>query len=125
MSRGPGRRQRLVLAALAAVGDIAYVTVTDVGLRAVDRSMTRAEYRALNRAAWLLRGRGRLHVGKLTGTDYRGRLAARLVVWTCRNCSLRLTSEHIPALPCLYCKTPTVRRAEPVKPRETPGRAYY
>jgi hypothetical protein len=72
--------------------------------------MTPAEYRALNRSAWLLRDRGRLHVGRLDGYDYRGQAAQRLVVWTCRNCSTVAKGEHIPAVPCLTCKTPTVRR---------------
>ncbi|MBA3290235.1 MAG: hypothetical protein H0U17_01935 [Actinobacteria bacterium] len=111
MSRGPGRWQTTILEALEGAGHLAYVQVTNVGLDALGRSMTMSEYRALNRAAWLLKKRGALHLGAGAGMDYRGRTAKRLVAWTCANCSLDGSSEHIPALPCLNCDEPTQRRA--------------
>ena len=110
MSRGPGRWQRQLLDALDRAGRLCYVPVADAGLAAVGRSMTGAEYRSLIRAAWLLERRGALHLGKPLGSDYTGRPNLRLLAWRCANCSHAATSEHIPALPCFYCKTPTTRR---------------
>jgi len=115
VSRGPGRWQAAILEALEVAGHLAYVPVSDVGLDLLGRSMSLSEYRALNRAAWLLRARGALHLGAGAGMDYRGRTAKRLVAWTCANCSLDGSSEHIPAVPdppCFYCGEPTQRRTK-------------
>lgn len=110
MSLGPGRWQRLLLSALSDVGHFRCAVVADVGLATLDRSMTTSEYRALNRAAWLLQIRGALHVQKAAGTDYLGRSTTRVLVWTCPMCSLAGTSEHIAATPCFWCGTPTQLR---------------
>jgi hypothetical protein len=110
VSRGPGRWERLILDELQRIGDIAYLRVSEAACIALDRSLTPSEYRALNRAAWLLRTRGRLHLGKALAPDYTGRMNQTLVAWTCVKCSHGATGEHIPALPCAYCKEPTERR---------------
>lgn len=115
MSRGPGRWQRELLAALRDAGDFNYVWVSGVGLAALGRSFTPSEYRAMNRAAWLLRDRGHLHLGKMLDRNFIGRLSAQVYAWTCPNCSHVATGEHIPALRCMFCKTPTTDRA-PYRP---------
>lgn len=109
MSRGPGRRQQLVLDMVAEVGHLVPVPVTAWATATLGRSMTRAEYRAVVRAVWQLHQRGGVHAQHAVGTDYTGRAARRLIVWTCANCSYAAAGEHIAALPCLYCKQPTSR----------------
>lgn len=103
MSRGPGRWQRELLTALDAVPELSPLVVADVGLQSIDRSMTPSEYRALNRAAWLLQQAGRAHLSKLTGRDYRNVRAQRLVIYRCANCSHVTGREHLAAAPCLNC----------------------
>lgn len=110
MSRGPGRWQRYIMATLAERGPFKPLLVLDVGLDVLDRSMTLSESRALLRAARLLQWRGSLHLDRLPAFDCCGRLMARLAAWSCPNCSPVITGEHIPALPCFWCKTPTTER---------------
>jgi hypothetical protein len=110
MSRGPGRWQQVIIAALGAAGNGSYVNVTDVAIEQVERSLTPSEYRAVNRAVWLLKRRGRLHLALVTSRDYRGRTARILAAWTCFKCSAAATGEHLPTLPCFYCKAPTEER---------------
>lgn len=109
MSRGPGRWQRLILAALRDVWHFAPVWPTNVAVTELGGPMTQAEYRAVIRATWLLNKRGALHAEHERGIDYTGRVARRLMAWTCPKCSPAGAGEHIAALPCLYCKKPTDR----------------
>ena len=104
-----GARQRMLLSALSEAGNFSPLVVSEIGTDAVDRPMSEAEYRALNRAAHSLANRS-LHLTRLDGSDYRGRAATRLAAWTCPNCSLAATGEHEPLLPCLVCGEPTARR---------------
>ncbi len=110
VSRGPGRWQRLVLAAMEEAGPLAYVCVSGVARDALGRPMTGSEYRALIRASWLLAGRGALHLGKPLAVDCLGRTSARLLAWCCANCSFAGAGEHIPALPCFWCEKVTTQR---------------
>ena len=109
MSRGPGRWQRTLLAAVEQAGHFKPVSVSDAGLDALGRSMTAAEYRALNRAAWALDGRA-VHLGAARGEDCLGRASRRLTAWTCPKCSPAATGQHIPVLPCATCGSPTDHR---------------
>lgn len=106
MSRGPGRWQRLLIDTFAGTEPFRMQVVADIGLDALDRSMSPAEYRALNRAAWQMNGRA-LHLQHEPDLDCLGRRSRRLSAWTCPKCSPAGTSEHIALLPCWLCRTPT------------------
>lgn len=109
MSRGLGCWQRLLIDTLAGTEPFRHQVVADIGIDALGRSMTAAEYRALNRAAWQLNGRA-LHLQHETDLDCLGRTSWRLCTWTCPKCSPAATSEHMSMLPCWLCRTPTQRR---------------
>jgi hypothetical protein len=102
--------QRALIEALEQVGDLATVSVTDIGATFIAASLTASQHRALIEAAWLLQGRGVMHLSKTDGSDYRGGGARHLLAWTCAHCSPSGGDVHRAMRRCVWCNRLTDRR---------------